>query len=89
VSIYFILPFSPSGVPVADDFDWKLVNYAPIVLAIVLVITADHVVRRRQEALHRHASHRRRVGEQLATGLATGAAHRRPRGARDRGRGWR
>jgi amino acid transporter len=40
VSIYFILPFSPSGVPGNDAFDWKLVNYAPIVLAIVLVLTA-------------------------------------------------
>jgi amino acid transporter len=40
VSIYFVLPFAPAGVPGADDFDWKLVNYAPIVLAVVFILTA-------------------------------------------------
>jgi amino acid transporter len=40
VAIYFILPFSPSGVPGNEAFDWKLVNYAPIVVAIVLLLTA-------------------------------------------------
>ena len=30
ISIYFILPFVPAGVPFSQDFDWKFVNYAPI-----------------------------------------------------------
>ncbi len=37
VSIYFILPFSPAGIPGNADFDWKAVNYAPIALLIVVV----------------------------------------------------
>ena len=40
VSIYFILPFSPAGIPGSDDFDWKAVNYAPIALAILFVFVA-------------------------------------------------
>ena len=30
VSIYFILPFTPAGTPGNADFEWKYVNYAPI-----------------------------------------------------------
>jgi hypothetical protein len=36
VSIYFILPFSPAGIPGNADFDWKAVNYAPLALLIVV-----------------------------------------------------
>jgi amino acid transporter len=32
VSVYFVMPTSPLGIPGAKGFDWKLVNYAPIVL---------------------------------------------------------
>jgi Amino acid transporters len=37
VSIYFIMPLSPSAVPFADDFSWTSVNYAPIVLGAVVI----------------------------------------------------
>jgi hypothetical protein len=37
ISIYFVLPFSPAGVPFSDDFDWKAVNYAPIAIGVALV----------------------------------------------------
>ena len=30
ISIYFILPFTPAAWPGNPDFDWKFVNYAPI-----------------------------------------------------------
>jgi amino acid transporter len=40
VAIYFILPFSPAGIPGSDDFDWKAVNYAPIALLMVFVFVA-------------------------------------------------
>ena len=30
ISIYFILPFVPQGIPFSDDFSWKFVNYAPV-----------------------------------------------------------
>ena len=30
ISIYFILPFTPAAIPCNEDFDWKFVNYAPI-----------------------------------------------------------
>jgi amino acid transporter len=30
ISVYFVLPFSPAGIPWNDDFTWTAVNYAPI-----------------------------------------------------------
>lgn len=38
ISIYFILPFVPAGVPFSDGFDWKFVNYAPILTIGSLII---------------------------------------------------
>ena len=38
ISIYFILPFSPAGVPGAKDFTWTAVNYAPILTGASLLI---------------------------------------------------
>ncbi len=38
ISVYFILPFSPSGVPFSDDFAWSSVNYAPVLTVGTLVI---------------------------------------------------
>ena len=38
ISIYFILPISPAGVPGSDTFDWKAVNYAPLVLLLAVVV---------------------------------------------------
>lgn len=35
-SVYFVLPFSPVGVPFADGFTWTAVNYAPIVMVVLL-----------------------------------------------------
>jgi amino acid transporter len=40
ISIYFILPFVPAGVPFSDDFSWKFVNYAPILTIGSLVVLA-------------------------------------------------
>jgi hypothetical protein len=49
ISIYFILPFTPAGVPGNKDFTWSSVNYAPvltfgtlIVLAIWWKVSAKH-----------------------------------------------
>jgi len=36
--VIFSLPFTPSGVPWRDEFDWKYVNYAPITVGIVLLV---------------------------------------------------
>ena len=30
ISVYFILPFTPAANPLDDSFEWKFVNYAPI-----------------------------------------------------------
>ncbi len=30
VSVYFILPFTPAGTPGNEGFEWKFVNYAPV-----------------------------------------------------------
>jgi len=40
VSLYLMMPFVPGAVPGSESFDWKFVNYAPIVtLGVLLVIT--------------------------------------------------
>ena len=38
VSVYFVLPFSPAGVPGRKGFSWQAVNYAPILTFGVLII---------------------------------------------------
>ncbi len=38
ISVYFILPFVPGGVPFTEDFDWKFVNYAPILTIGSLIV---------------------------------------------------
>jgi amino acid transporter len=40
ISVYFILPFTPAGVPWNKDFTWSSVNYAPILTIGTLVILA-------------------------------------------------
>ncbi|WP_406673671.1 amino acid permease [Nonomuraea sp. N2-4H] len=37
VSVYFIMPFSPEGVPGNPEFTWTSVNYAPVAVGIVLI----------------------------------------------------
>ncbi|MDH2429927.1 amino acid permease [Sphaerisporangium sp. TRM90804] len=37
ISVYFVLPISPAGVPGHPDFTWTSVNYAPIAVGAVLV----------------------------------------------------
>ena len=38
ISVYFILPFTPAGVPFNKDFTWTAVNYAPILTGGTLLI---------------------------------------------------
>lgn len=38
VSVYFIMPFSPVGIPGHEDFTWTAVNYAPIITIGALLI---------------------------------------------------
>jgi amino acid transporter len=38
VCILFLLPVSPKGVPGAEDFDWTVVNYAPLTVGAALVL---------------------------------------------------
>ncbi len=40
ISIYFILPFTPAGVPFSSSFAWSSVNYAPVLTLGTLVILA-------------------------------------------------
>lgn len=40
ISVYFILPFTPAGVPWKDEFTWSSVNYAPILTIGTLTILA-------------------------------------------------
>ena len=43
VSVYLMLPFVPAANPFSDDFEWKFVNYAPIVTLGALLLLADLV----------------------------------------------
>jgi amino acid transporter len=38
VSVYLMMPFVPGAVPFSDDFEWKFVNYAPIVTVGAFVL---------------------------------------------------
>jgi hypothetical protein len=38
ISIYFIMPLAPAGVPGNKAWSWSAVNYAPIALGAVLVL---------------------------------------------------
>ena len=40
VSLYLMMPFVPGAVPFSKDFEWKFVNYAPIVTIGALVLLA-------------------------------------------------
>ncbi|WP_205472255.1 amino acid permease [Nocardioides sp. SYSU D00038] len=40
ISIYFILPLYPSGWITSDDFEWKFVNYAPILTGGTIILVA-------------------------------------------------
>jgi amino acid transporter len=40
ISVYFILPFTPAGVPGNKDFSWASFNYAPILTFGVLIVLA-------------------------------------------------
>ena len=40
ISFYFILPLYPSGWITSDDFEWKFVNYAPILTGGTILLVA-------------------------------------------------
>jgi amino acid transporter len=39
VTIIFCLPFVPTAVPFASDFDWETFNYAPLTVGVLLLLT--------------------------------------------------
>jgi len=40
ISVYFILPITPTGVPFTDGFTWLSMNYAPIAIGGTLILVA-------------------------------------------------
>ena len=40
ISVYFVLPIVPAGVPGNDGFTWSAVNYAPLAVGGVLLVVA-------------------------------------------------
>lgn len=38
VSVFFLLPTTPAGVPFSDDFSWKFLNYAPVLTLGSLIL---------------------------------------------------
>ena len=62
ITIIFILPFSPAGVPGNEDFSWSSVNYAPIVTGVVLIGLDRLVVRERAQLVQGPEAHDLRAG---------------------------
>ena len=56
ICIYFILPTLPRRAPVARDFEWKFVNYAPILTLGSLVLLTIWWQRLGEELVHRARS---------------------------------
>ncbi len=59
VSVFLMMPFVPGAVPFSDDFEWKFVNYAPVVTIGVLHRDHDLVVDVREELVHGPGPHDR------------------------------
>jgi len=38
ICVLFLMPVSPKGIPGAEDFDWAVVNYAPITVGAALIL---------------------------------------------------
>ena len=75
ITIIFILPTNPGGVPWNDEFDWKLVNYAPLVTGAVILAVGIWWLRQRAQHVHRTAPHDRgdRRGARRAPSAGTPA----------------
>jgi hypothetical protein len=39
ITVIFCLPFVPAAVPGNEEFNWESVNYAPITVGVVLLLT--------------------------------------------------
>ena len=53
ISVYFILPFTPAANPFNEDFEWKFVNYAPILTRRRAAGPVDRLAPVGQEVVHR------------------------------------
>ena len=62
VSLYLMLPFVPGAVPFSDDFEWKFVNYAPIVTIGALLDAGDLVAGVGEEVVQGSEAHHRPGG---------------------------
>ena len=71
ISVYFILPFTPAGVPFSDDFSWSSVNYAPVLTLGTLARPGHLVAGVGQALVHRAEAHHRRSGRQGVRGLTS------------------
>ena len=38
ICVLFLLPVSPKGIPGAPDFDWNVVNYAPLTVGAAVLL---------------------------------------------------
>jgi hypothetical protein len=39
ITIIFCLPFTPAAVPWNDEFDYQALNYAPVMVGVLLLLT--------------------------------------------------
>ena len=58
VSLFLMMPTMPAANPFRDEFEWKFVNYAPIVTLGALLLLDDLVARLGEELVHRARSTR-------------------------------
>ena len=80
VSVYLMLPFVPGANPFNDDFEWKFVNYAPIVtIGALLILVIWWEVSAKKWFTGPEAQHRPRGGCAADTSSSVGA--HRPRQA--------
>ena len=86
ISVYFVLPIVPAGVPGNDDFTWSAVNYAPLAVGGLLLVRRRLVVRLGPEVVHRPPPYRRPAGAASGGGRRPGRRAGLSRGSGPAGR---
>ena len=70
VSVYLMMPFIPGANPFRDDFEFKYMNYSPIVTLGALLILVDLVAGLGEEVVHRAEAQHRPRGRQDVRGVS-------------------
>ena len=82
ICVLFLMPVSPNGIPGAEEFDWAVVNYAPLTVGGALILFGGwYLLSARhwfngpvREAQHRGGAHLDRAPLRAVAGDAAGAS---------------